>query len=280
MLPDVEYFAARIKSLPGRLGPLPSAASRPIAHFELGLSDAWALNEYVRRNVERKGRHRRAAEVNQQRLRTLIFIAMVETFERFVKEVAALCVDSLASYVTDDRFRELRVDSRSLAAHFSAGTLGRALTEGATWLDTDEINKRMRRLLADRRVAGAFELFPAQGGDAWRGETLDVLFQLRHGVVHNAGVITSFDATKLSALTGVPSRGAGQFVLERGDLWYVRRFLGDLARWVNDAVGGRLAAVLTAIHHDAPAAFDAAQKATELVEKLDRQTTIDGVTRP
>ena len=87
MIPSAAYLAGLLKRLPTRLAALPPEAGSPIGHLMLGLDEAWGLHEYVRGNVERKGRHRAVATRNQQRLRTLVFIAMVETFERFIKEL-------------------------------------------------------------------------------------------------------------------------------------------------------------------------------------------------
>jgi hypothetical protein len=102
VIPPVKYFAERLKRLPTQLDALPSQASSPLSHLMLGLDEAWGLHEYVRGNVERKGRHKAVAERNQKRLRTLVFISLVEAFERFIKEIAAVCVDALASRVVDD----------------------------------------------------------------------------------------------------------------------------------------------------------------------------------
>ena len=78
------------------------------------------------------------------------FVNLIETFERFLKEVAAECVDCLADLVVDDRFDVFnKIQGSNLASHFRAGTLGKALCESATWLDCEEINKRFRNILAD-----------------------------------------------------------------------------------------------------------------------------------
>jgi hypothetical protein len=281
VLPSIKYFADRLKRLPTQLDPLPAQASLPLPHLMLGLDEAWGLHEYVRGNVERKGRHKAVAERNQRRLRTLVFISMVEAFERFIKELAAVCVDALASKVVDDRLKTLSIDARSLAAHFEAGSLGRALTEGSTWLETDQINGRFRKLLAEPREEGKFYLFPRKKEpDVWRGDTLDLVFQLRHAVVHNAGVVTAFDAQKLAALIAASVPAGGRLTLERGDLWYLVSVLRDTGGWANERVADEVAKVMTTIHQSAPTSFDAAAVATELAAKFGRRITISGVTRP
>ncbi len=283
MIPPVKYFAGLLKNLPSRLVSLPAQASSPLSHLRLGLDEAWGLHEYVRWNVERKGRHKAVAERNQHRLRTLVFISMVEAFERFIKELAAVCVDALASRVVDDRLKALSIDPRSLAAHFGAGSLGRALTEGATWLEVDQTNTRFKKLLAEPREDGRFILFPIgkRDPDVWRGEALDLVFQLRHAVVHNAGVVTAFDAQKLAALIGAAAAPAGgRLTLERGDLWYLLSVLRDTGEWANERVAEEMQKVLTTIHKDAPASFDAGVVAADLAAKFGRSITIDGVKKP
>jgi hypothetical protein len=281
VIPPVKYFAERLKRLPTQLDALPSQASSPLSHLMLGLDEAWGLHEYVRGNVERKGRHKAVAERNQKRLRTLVFISLVEAFERFIKEIAAVCVDALASRVVDDRLKTLSIDPRSLAAHFGAGSLGRALTEGSTWLETDQINTRFRKLLAEPREDGKFFLFPTtkKDPDVWRGDTLDLVFQLRHAVVHNAGVVTAFDAQKLAALIGAAVPPGGRLTLARGDLWYLVSVLRDTGKWANERVADEGAKVLTTIHQDAPTSFDAGTVAADLATKFGRSITIDGVTK-
>lgn len=143
------------------------------------------------------------------RLHGMILVNLVETFERFLKEVGAACVDHLARVVLDDRFNAFKVQGSSLAAHFDTDTLGRSLCESATWLDTDEVNDRFRRLLADPFEPGTVFAFPKlPAAERERYETLGILWQLRHTIVHNVGVVTQSDAIKLRLLVrgAVPSR--------------------------------------------------------------------------
>jgi hypothetical protein len=139
------------------------------------------------------------------RLHGMILVNMVETPERYLKEVAATCVDFLARYVLDDRFNAFRVLGSALAAHFGTDTLGRSLCESATWLDCDEVNDRFRRLLAPAYEAGNFLVFLKQPAvERERYETLNIIWQLRHTIVHNVGVITQSDAIKLRLLVRGP----------------------------------------------------------------------------
>src|SRR5262249_4872759 len=147
--------------------------------------------------------------------------------------------------VLDKRFDEFQIRGGVLTAHFGAGTLGRALCESDTWLDCKDVNDRFRKMLAGHFGGGNFYGFPPgtqqPAVERFRYPILSILWQLRHTIVHNVGVITPSDAVKLRVLTQeavTPSR-----VLQplRDDLRYVRRFLDESAQSINRRVGERLA---------------------------------------
>ena len=186
------------------------------------------------------------------RLHAMILVNLVETFERYLKEVAAVCVDCLAQYVLDDRFNAFRVQGSALAAHFGTETIGRSLCESAIWLDCEEINDRFRKLLADPfHKDGRFLLFPRQGqepaAERWRNETLSIIWQLRHTVVHNVGVITQSDAIKLRLLVRAPVPSMQVLSPTRDDIRFLKRFLDETAEASNHRIGARLAEVLSTI---------------------------------
>jgi len=79
----------------------------------------------------------------------MALVNLVQTFERFLKEIAAECVDCLANFIVDDRFNAFKIQGSGLASHFGSGTLGKSLCESSTWLDCEEVNDRFRKLLAD-----------------------------------------------------------------------------------------------------------------------------------
>jgi hypothetical protein len=140
-----------------------------------------------------------------------------------------------------------------LAAHFGTETLGRSLCESATWLDCDEINDRFRKLLADPfQKEGRFHLFPRQNQDPaserWRFETLSLVWQLRHTVVHNVGVITQSDAIKLRLLVRAPVPAMQVLSPTRTDIRYLKQFLTETAEVSNRRIGSRLAELLSTIH--------------------------------
>jgi hypothetical protein len=88
----------------------------------------------------------------------MVLVNLIESFERYLKEVAAVCIDLVGAYVLDDRFDTFRLQGSALAVHFGTDTLGRALCESSTWLDTASINNRFKSLLADPFEEGQKQL--------------------------------------------------------------------------------------------------------------------------
>jgi hypothetical protein len=165
-------------------------------------------------------------------------------------------VDHLARYVPDDRFNAFGVRGSALAAHFDTDTLGRSLCESATWLDCDEVNDRFRRLLAPPFESGNFLLFPKQPvAERERHDTLSLIWQLRHTIVHNVGVITQSDAIKLRLLVRAAVPQMQVTAPTRDDIRYLKRFLDETAERSNRRTGERLAELLTAIHATDPGLF-------------------------
>jgi hypothetical protein len=108
----------------------------------------------------------------------------------------------------DGRFDEPQVRGSSLAAHFAGSSPGKALCESGTWLDCKGINERFKEYLRHPTAAGSvFHIFDPNR-DAFR--VMNLIWQLRHAVVHNVGVITRSDAAKLRLLARkrLPSPGS------------------------------------------------------------------------
>jgi hypothetical protein len=177
---------------------LPPESARPIEHYRRGANDAWNLWQYFARNVQRASIYQTAYERHATRLRSMVLLGIIESFERYLKEVAAVCVDHIAPLVLDDRdrFKDFTLKPSGIAGHFADRSIGKALCEGQTWLDCDEIDRRFRRLLADPFDQGNFKLFGQPNSpDGWRANTADTLFQLRHVITHNISVITRSSPT-------------------------------------------------------------------------------------
>ena len=246
----------KVRDILAHTDPLPAEAGAPLAHYDRSSTDLWNLLQYVERAFGQLPLQPAAVRRHMGRLHGMILVNLVETFERYLKEVAAACVDSLARSVLDDRFNAFRVQGSSLAAHFGTDTLGRSLCESATWLDCDEVNDRFRRLLASPFEDGNFLLFPKQPPvEGERYDTLSIVWQLRHTIVHNVGLITQSDAIKLRLLVRAAVPPMRVISPARDDIRYLKRFLDETAERSNRRIGARLAELLTEIHAGDPSLF-------------------------
>lgn len=271
-------FSKLISQLPEHLGDMPVESARPIEHFGLDADGYWNLLRYFDRNTIEG--YPAPRERHAIRLRSMVVLGFVETFERFLKEIAAVCVDQLAGRVLDDRFSVLSVNARAVAAHFEEKTLGKALCEADTWLNSSDINSRFGRLLAGPFQKPSFKFLPdpdqKKDPDHWRRISLDILWQLRHSIAHNAGVITRSDAAKLRLLRRAAVEGHKILQLTNGDVWYVKLFLDDLASWANARIVARLAELLTEIHADDSSLFASSEVADALAQLFRENVVVAG----
>jgi len=250
-------LARKIKDILLHTEPLPDEAKSPILHYGRTGTNIWNALNYVDKALGSPGLYRGVGDRHLQQLYGMALVNLVEGFERFLKEMAAECVECLADLVADDRLDVFQIKGGSLAYHFRAGTLGKSLCESSTWLDIQEINKRFRDLLSDPFKDGTFWLFPRKGQEPtvqrWRFDPLSIAFQLRNAAVHNVGVITHSDAGKLRLLAKESVQGQRLLTPTNQDLTYLKRFLDETARVCNERVGKRLAELLTLIHAESPA---------------------------
>jgi hypothetical protein len=212
----------------------------------------------------------------------MVLAELIESFERFLKELATVCVDQLAPYTLDDRFDEFAPKrTEQVAAFVTAGSIGRALCESDTWINNDTINKRFRSLLKTPFGKEWVFLFPGpdQGKDNQlkrRAATLAILWQIRHNLAHNVGIITHSDSMKLRMLIGGPVHPDCQLSPTTDDLRYVKRFLSETATDVNQLVGARLALLLGNFHVADPSLYDAQAKVDEISQRFALPLTIGG----
>jgi hypothetical protein len=251
----------KIKDILRHVQPLPDEEKVPIRHYKRTAEDILGSLAYVEKAIAEGSRYQTVVDRHLGRLYEMALVNLVETFERFLKEIAAACVDCLASLVMDDRFDIFKIQGSGLAAHFEAGTLGKSLCESTTWLDCEEINKRFRGLLSDPFQVGGdfFHLFPKQNQqpetERWRFEPMNLIWQIRHTAVHNVGVITRSDAVKLRLLAREQVSAPWMLAPTRSDLNYLKRFLDQTADRCNERIGERLAQLLTLLHTQAPILF-------------------------
>jgi hypothetical protein len=263
-------------------GPIASEADVPLRHLRRVVLDTWTTLEYLERKIPTEGTYPAVVDRHFTRLHRLMLVQVIEAFERFLKELAAVCVDHLAEFVLDRRFDEFQVRGGVLAAHFHAGTLGRALCESDTWLDCKDVNDRFRKLLADPFEAGTCYVFPSgsqqPAAERFRFPVVSTLWQVRHTIVHNVGVITASDAVKFRALTQEAVAAPGILLPTRDDLRHVTRFLNESADSINQRVGERLAELLTTLRTTQGLTFDLRQLADQVSRHFNRPLTVAGAT--
>jgi hypothetical protein len=195
--------------------------------------------------------------------------------------LASVCIDFLGPFTTDDRF-EVFVPKRSdkIAAFFNANSIGRALCESDTWINNASINSRFASLLKDTAGTDWEFLFPQANqnpaGERPRAATLAILWQIRHNLAHNVGVITQSDAMKFRVLIGGPVNADRRLFPTDNDLRYAKRFLSETATRANERVGLRLAQLLHSFHVADPTLFDSQAKANEVSQRFAFSVTING----
>jgi hypothetical protein len=103
----------------------------------------------------------------------------------------------------------------------------------------------------------------AQGPQAevFRLPILNLVWQIRHTMVHNVGVITQSDAVKIRLLAKKTVDSPRVLLPTRDDLRYSKRFLDETAQSCNQRIGARLAELLTSLHAQDPSLFVPQQKA-------------------
>jgi hypothetical protein len=279
--PQIANLEDRIFDIAGHVTPAARESESPIEHYKRASNDAWNLLLYIDRNVRRANVYPTVAEKHLARFRGMVLLSLIEAFERFLKELAGVCVDHVVSYVLDnsDRLSQLHARPADLAAHFASKSLGRGLCEGDTWLDCDEINKRFRRLLAEPFEKGGFEFFPkANKADRDRIRVIETLWQLRHTLAHNLGMITRSDAAKLRLLVKANIDAPTVLSPKGADLWYVKNYLDGITEWSNGRVATALTDLLTELHKNDPTLFDPQARADELVKQVGVAVAIAGKT--
>ncbi len=260
-------LSRKIKDILQHVQPLPDEAKAPILHYWRAGTDIVNSIRYFERAVSEGERYQTVVVRHLGRLYGMALVGLVESFERFLKEAAAECVDCLAPYVVDDRLNVFAIQGSALASHFGTGTLGKSLCESATWLDCEEINRRFRRLLSDPFQVGGqfFELFPKQPpAELPRFESMNLVWQIRHTAVHNVGVITQSDAVKMGIWAKEKVAAPQILSPTRSDLNYLKRFLDEMATRCNQRIGTRLAELLTTIHASATTLFEPQETANRL----------------
>ena len=109
-----------------------------------------------------------------------------------------------------------------------------------------------------------------------RARTVAILWQVRHTITHNVGVLTESDTSKLRFLVKAPVVSENVLAPTKEDIRYVKRFLFETAQHTNQRISGRLAELLTEIHQDDSTLFDAQAKADAISQQFGIPLTISG----
>jgi hypothetical protein len=109
------HLGRRIKDVLGHVQPLPAEARAPLLHYHRTSTDAWSSLTYVEESFRRAGRHKPTARRHLGRLNAMVLVNLIESFERYLKEAAAVCIDLVGAYVLDDRFDTFRLQGSALA---------------------------------------------------------------------------------------------------------------------------------------------------------------------
>jgi hypothetical protein len=256
-------------------------ADCPVLHYEESVNVGLLLLDYLGTHIDPTTVYPAVYDRHFGQLRRMVLADFLESFERFLKELAAVCADHLAPYTLDDRFDEFAPKrTEQIAAFVTSASIGRALCESDTWISNKTINDRFRSLLKTPFGADWEYLFPGPGQGTvpqqQRAATLAILWQIRHNLAHNVGVVTHSDAMKLRMLVGGPVPADRRLAPTTEDLRYVKRFLSETATDVNQRVGARLAVLLEGFHQADPALFDAQARANEVSRQFAFPLTISG----
>jgi hypothetical protein len=252
----------------------------PISQFEQLANTGDSLIKYIDDHIDPNDVYPAVYDRHLGHLRRMVLAELIESFERFIKEVAAECIDHLAPYSADDRFDEFKPRGDRIAAFVNAKSIGRALCESDTWLQNRTINDRFRALLKSPFGDSWEHLFPEgnqhPAAEQARAKTLSILWQIRHTLAHNVGVVTHSDAVKFRVLIGGGVPADCRLAPTADDLRYANRFLIETARHTNERVGRRLAELLTSFHQGDAGLFNAQEKADQVSRKFALSLTVGG----
>jgi len=130
----------KIRSILSHTEALGPASQCPITHYRQAVSSNFGLIDYIEDHITEGSHYPAIKAKHMAHLRRFVLANLIETFERFVKELAAVCIDQLSGFVTDDRYNEFTAKGNEVIAHFEAGSIGKALCESDTWLSNEVIN--------------------------------------------------------------------------------------------------------------------------------------------
>src|SRR5262245_36161821 len=111
-------LSEKIAELLTHVGALPPESVLPFAHYQRSSTDLLTLLRYIEEALKQptaKGARKPAVrDRHLSRLHGMLLVSLVESFERYLKEIAAACVDFLAPFVLDDRFNVFKIQGSAL----------------------------------------------------------------------------------------------------------------------------------------------------------------------
>ncbi len=85
-----EEIAAILDNIEGQ----PPEAVCPIRHFHRTISDLRNLRAYVEKKITGSDYYKKKMDDHMAALDRMLIVSIIETFERFLKEIAAACVSA------------------------------------------------------------------------------------------------------------------------------------------------------------------------------------------
>lgn len=176
------------------------------------------LAESARGGVALKHRHR---------LHLALFGQLMASFEYFLKDFVAKCVDAttnLDEKIRKEKWLEIDVD-RVLANRSGMATIGSTLVHSTLgWHSPAQVNARYA------------SLFKRNAFSVREVETLEKLWVLRHSVAHNAGMIIHYDATRI----GDEMLADHAADIDANYISETFKFLSPIAKTICEECGGNL----------------------------------------
>lgn len=281
--PTVDY-KQELRDTSSNASDLPAESFSPLEHYRRSANNAWNLVVYMKRNVARVNYYSKPFDRHMSRLYGMTLANLVGAFERFLKELAVICVDELADFSLDSRLDEFSIKGSVASAHFTTDRIGNALCEADPWLNCNHINDKFRKLLADPyEEGGKFYMFPMKRGhgsedELKRSRLISAIFQIRHTLVHNLGFITKSDATKLRQILQTDIDGMKVMTPSSRNVSQVKRLLDETASVINERMAKRLSELLSTLKQENYLTFDPPLKAQQLVNVFGVSVTICGHT--
>jgi hypothetical protein len=265
-------LAARVVAILDHVGDMPPEADAPISHYMFSSNAAVNMRRYMARKLADAGHYPAVGDRHFNTLNSMVLVNLIQSFERFVKDLAAVCVDHLFDRTIDGRFDEPQVRGSSLAAHFAGSSPGKALCESGTWLECRGINERFKDYLRHpTQPQSIFHIF-VPNSETFR--IMSLIWQLRHTIGHNVGVLTRSDAAKLRLLARKRLLSPRMLIPTSDDLRFLRAYLDAQAKDINRRVGERLADILAAIYSSDPTLFSAQDEADTISRKFGFSLTV------